>query len=371
MVVSFHYVADSAPWSAKAPHGFPTPVYDLTRYGFLGVELFFLISGFVICMSGMGRGLGQFFVARVTRLYPAYWFAVIATTVVDVIYPYVRPAHSFRDVTTNLTMLQIPLHVGDVDGVYWTLWVEMRFYLLFAIVVFAGVTYRRVVAFCGLWTVGSIIAASTGSALLGTVLVPQSSPYFIAGMAFFLMHRFRPDPMLWGIVGISYLLAIHYLGVDPRIMHKFSGIPSWLGPGFITGFFVIMALVAYGKLAVTWRWLTTAGVLTYPLYLLHQDIGWAIISKLQHRVPAPVLAVSTLVAMLLLAWIVQRYVERPLARLLRAKLAPTVERYHLPRPIAPAAEHSTAPSHAPAAAIVVPAARAQAQDPSNITKAAR
>jgi peptidoglycan/LPS O-acetylase OafA/YrhL len=114
--------------------------------------------------------------------------------------------------------------------------------------------------------------------------VPQYSPYFVAGMAFFLMHRFRPDPMLWGIVGISYLLAIHYLGVDTRIMHKFGGIPAWLAPVIITAFFVIMTLVAYGKLGVTWRWLTTAGVLTYPLYLLHQDIGWALINRLQHRV---------------------------------------------------------------------------------------
>ena len=162
--------------------------------------------------------------------------------------------------------------------------------------------------------------------------------------------------MLWGIVGISFLLAIHYLSVDPRIMHKFGGIPSWLGPGFITGFFVIMALIAYGKLAVTWRWLTTAGVLTYPLYLLHQDIGWAIISKLQHRVPAPLLAVSTLVAMLLLAWVVQRYIERPLARLLRARLTPTVANFRLPRPIAPAAEHSTAAVHTPTADSI-PAAR--------------
>jgi peptidoglycan/LPS O-acetylase OafA/YrhL len=63
MVVSFHYVTDSAPWSDEKPHGFGWLAYDAARYGFFGVELFFLISGFVICMSGMGRSLGQFFVA--------------------------------------------------------------------------------------------------------------------------------------------------------------------------------------------------------------------------------------------------------------------------------------------------------------------
>jgi len=72
MVVSYHYISRGDAWTAASPHGFPQVVYLASRFGFFGVELFFLISGFVICMSGMGRSLGQFFVARVVRLYPAY-----------------------------------------------------------------------------------------------------------------------------------------------------------------------------------------------------------------------------------------------------------------------------------------------------------
>lgn len=112
---------------------FPT-AFPFAAYGWLGVELFFLISGFVICMSCWGRSVGDFFTSRVTRLYPAYWFAVLATTAVLLLIPGGQKPLPWPDVLTNLTMLQEPLGVRMVDGVYWTLFAELRFYLLFALV---------------------------------------------------------------------------------------------------------------------------------------------------------------------------------------------------------------------------------------------
>jgi peptidoglycan/LPS O-acetylase OafA/YrhL len=340
MVVSYHYIARGDAWTAASPHGFPEVVYLASRFGFFGVELFFLISGFVICMSGIGRSLGQFFVARVVRLYPAYWFAVLATAVVVTLWPTINRPATPTDVVTNLTMLQIPLHTPNVDGVYWTLWVELRFYLLFALVVFFGVTYRRVVAFCALWTVASVAAMAVGGPLLDSgrsstflqlAIVPQYSPYFIAGMAFFLMHRFRPDPLLWGIVGIQLMLAIHYLGADPMIMHKFTGTAAAVEPVVVVFFFGIMALVSLHKLAVGWRWLTAAGTLTYPLYLLHQHIGWILIDKLQHEVPAPLVVLAVVAVMLIVAGLVHRLIEKPVAARLRRLLVPAARRLRPPR----------------------------------------
>ncbi|MFD6812242.1 acyltransferase family protein, partial [Streptomyces anthocyanicus] len=76
MVVAFHYTALGAEaWDRPAWTVFPE-VSRFTSYGYLGVQLFFVISGFVICMSAWGRPLKAFFVSRVIRLYPAYWFAV-------------------------------------------------------------------------------------------------------------------------------------------------------------------------------------------------------------------------------------------------------------------------------------------------------
>ena len=324
MVVSFHYIGLGEAWHRPLPHGFPLPVFWASEYGFLGVELFFLISGFVICMSSLGRGLGDFFIARVCRLYPAYWFAVLATTVVVTALPHVRKPLDLKDTITNLSMLQLPLHVGDVDGVYWTLWAELRFYLIFAIVVAMGVTYKRVVAFCALWTVAAVAATAAGGALLQEIFMPAQAPFFIAGVAFFLIHRYGQNAMLWGIIGLQFILGVHFLGVDIRIKNKFGHVPAWFAIVLIAVFFTVMALIALGKLNFGWRWLTFAGTLTYPLYLLHQHIGWALMDKLQYHASPPVVVAVVLPLMLMLAWLVNRFVERPLARLMRGVLRSAV-----------------------------------------------
>ncbi|MEZ0089447.1 acyltransferase family protein [Streptacidiphilus sp. EB129] len=326
MVVGYHYLAFGRGWDRPVQQLFPH-LYRLASYGWLGVYLFFLISGFVICLSCWGRGLGSFFVSRTIRLYPAYWFAVLLTTVVLTFIP--GPYHrlSLSDVGTNLTMMQEPVGISDVDGVYWTLWTELRFYLVFALVVWKGLTYRRVVIFCCLWACASIVAGGISSPLLDLVVMPDVSWYFIAGMAFFLMWKFRSTALLWGIVAFSFLMGQHYLLLEHVRAEGYMRhtIPTWGTAVFLVAFFALMAGVALGWFdRIAWRWLPSAGALTYPLYLLHEYIGWNVISRLQHRIPPLALVALLVVGMAALAWCVNRFVERPGSTLLRRVLTSAV-----------------------------------------------
>lgn len=99
----------------------------------------------------LGALPSEFFTSRVVRLFPAYWFAVIATTAVVTLVPGGIVRRRWSDVLVNLTMLQQPLGVPHVDGVYWTLAAELNFYLLFMLVVWRGVTYRSVLVFSLVW----------------------------------------------------------------------------------------------------------------------------------------------------------------------------------------------------------------------------
>lgn len=49
------------------------------KYGYLGVELFFMISGFVILMTASNNSLKRFFISRAVRLYPAFWVCCTIT----------------------------------------------------------------------------------------------------------------------------------------------------------------------------------------------------------------------------------------------------------------------------------------------------
>ncbi len=229
LVVVYHYVAYGSEWGQPRTQAFPG-LYVPAAYGWLGVQLFFLISGFVICLSCWGRSLSDFFTSRVVRLFPAYWFAVLATTLVVGLVPGGTRPRPWQDVLTNLTMLEYPLGAPYVDGVYWSLWVEARFYLIFAVVVWLGLSYRRVLAFCLLWSAAGVLAFSLpGVPLLQTLVMPEYCWFFIGGMAFHLMRRFGPDLLLWLLVGFTFLVGCR--AVQPTyhfvVANASADLPDW------------------------------------------------------------------------------------------------------------------------------------------------
>ncbi|BAJ30704.1 MULTISPECIES: acyltransferase [Kitasatospora] len=318
-VVLYHYTGQDrelAVWGDKAAHFMPR-LHALTMYGWAGVEFFFLISGFVVCMSCWGRSLGDFATSRITRLFPAYWFAVLATAAALFA---VRPpwaaritAESYPNVIANLTMAQEGIGAVHVDGVYWTLWVELRFYFLFGLLLIGGLTYRKVVAFCAGWTILSVYLAHTDVPLLDTLFFPRYSSYFVAGVALFLVHRFGPTLINLGLVGVSWALSVWHLRT---IVAEINWLPLSYDRTFalITVFYLVMLAVALGWFnRIQWKWLTTAGALTYPLYLIHEYPGFILIHHFRRSMGPYALVASVVAVMLVGAWLVHRLIERPLA----------------------------------------------------------
>ncbi|HAM24511.1 MAG TPA: acyltransferase [Actinobacteria bacterium] len=329
-VMLYHFTARLNP--AWGPNITPVQQFpelsQYTRYGFLGVELFFLISGFVILMTAWGRRVGEFAIARFTRLFPAYVFAVFCTTAVVVNFSRIGNEPSLQQILTNMTLLQEPLGIPSVDGVYWSLLIELKFYFLMALVVAFGITYRRVVSFMGIWLVATVAlqaAATQGQsvAFLEFFLFPRWSHYFIAGMALFLIYRFGSNIVLWSMVFVTWVITLSRVPAETAGAERVVGAPiseATLYAG-ITALFLIMALVAVGGLRwMRWRLLTALGLLTYPLYLLHEWIGWVAIDRLRSSfTPWTVLAIVC-GGMILLAWFVAVAIEAPLAKRLRSSL---------------------------------------------------
>ncbi|WP_441245710.1 acyltransferase family protein [Kitasatospora sp. McL0602] len=312
-------------------HGLPSQlmpfVHKIGEYSWTGVELFFLISGFVICMSCWDRKVSDFLTSRVVRLFPAYWVSVLLTTVVLLIVPTIwgdnlnRPTPS--RILSNLSMANAPLGVDNMDPVYWTLWAEMRFYVLFGCLVAFGLTYRRVLAFCGIWAFATLLAGQANFPLLSAIVQPVYAWYFIGGIVIYLMYRFGPNLLLWGLLGFCWLIAQDQIrGVIPGYGWGAHQTLSWsVVVACTTLYFGLVTAAALGAFNwIRWKWLTVAGALTYPLYLLHQQIGWQLITRVRrYLAPYPTLLVVT-ATMLLAAWLVHRLVERPLAPLMKRHL---------------------------------------------------
>ena len=331
MVACYHYGGRGGDithaWGTSAARVFPT-LHTPFAYGCLGVQVFFVISGFVICMSGWGRSLRSFFASRTARLMPAYWVAVLLVTAVFALPAVAYTAVSPSNALVNLTLLQQPLGVDRVLGVDWTLWAEVRFYALFALcVVLPGASRRRVILFCAGWILAAAIAQGAHQPLLDIVLMPEYAPFFVGGVGLFLVHRDRRDPYAWGIVVVSFLIGQHYAvgslwnAADPNAFaHRTSfGIIAVVAFGFVA-----VGAIALGLLdRVNWRWLTVAGALTYPFYLVHEHLGWVVVETLHRRlgVPSAATFLLTVTAMLVLAWVVNKVVEERLTPRLRKALA--------------------------------------------------
>jgi peptidoglycan/LPS O-acetylase OafA/YrhL len=332
-VVMYHFTTMDRVWHRRAADIFPD---QTATYGWLGVYLFFLISGFVICMSSWGRGVGSFFLSRAVRLYPAYWLSVVAIAGLSVFWSYGNKSMDWQSVLANLTMFHEPLGEPAVAEVYWTLWAELRFYLLFSLLVWWGLTYRRVVAFCLVWLGATAVvkALVADGSLVHQVLMTDYAGLFTGGIGCYLMYRFRPTLLTWGIIAGSFVLsvpaAIYRAGLE-----DYPGQPPvarWPAVVLLVVCFLLIAAVALGWLSwVRGRWLVVIGATTYPLYLLHMDLGGTVIQLWQGSLPAPLLVAVVTGAMIAIAWLVHRYVERPFAPLLKRALRWTAARGRRPR----------------------------------------
>jgi peptidoglycan/LPS O-acetylase OafA/YrhL len=314
-----------------SPVEYPT-LGRVCKYGYLGVELFFLISGYVILHSAQGKTLGQFFVSRVQRLYPAYW---VACTLCFVMVRLFRTVYgegnwpsifdvSLRAYCYNLTMLQTFFGVPDVDGTYWTLAVEISFYFLVSLLL-AFEWLRHLVPVLVGWLVYCSLVGPTDSAgPFGWLFFPRYAPFFIGGMLLFLLQTSQiARCKLWGLLLWAYGLSWQVVRADTLeksvFFHEHFSLPVVVI--ILTGCYGLLLLIVTRRLRIgEAKWLAVAGSLTYPIYLLHHNMGYLVLQSLSGRVEKYVLLAVLLLVLLLLAWLLHVLVERPFSKKLGKKV---------------------------------------------------
>jgi peptidoglycan/LPS O-acetylase OafA/YrhL len=333
VVMLHHYTGVPAPeWpGGNARRIFPG-LAPFTRYGFLGVELFFLISGFVILLSAWGRKPGDFIVSRFLRLFPAYWVGVLLSLAAYLAFDSWVPFGPNTDgplmrFLPNLTMLQEGVGSQRMEVVYWTLYVELHFYVLIALFTWWGITFNRCMAFMTGWLLFSVFALESGENFVKVVLLWRYAPFFVAGMGFFLIYRYGSNILVWLLIALSWALGCYY---DVKYnFPDFTAAPHslYIIPAGVTVVFAVMALVATHRLSwLRWRGLTLLGLLTYPLYLVHQTVSRTFVPRLlPHMGRWEVLAVL-IAGALVAAYLIHVLIERPAQRLLRPRLKAALAR---------------------------------------------
>jgi peptidoglycan/LPS O-acetylase OafA/YrhL len=286
-----------------------------------------------VLLSAWGRRPHEFVISRIVRLYPAYWVAVTLTTVMALTLSRGLFTVTPLQYVANLTMLNATAHIANIDVVYWTLYVEIRFYLIVFVLAWAGITRSRVVTVLWAWLVATALIEShvlpPGPATtLDIVVQSQWSHYFIAGMAMCLIYRTGFSWQLGGIVAICYGNAVYQaINFGHLVSNRYhQTLHSSVIAIIITLIFVVMTLIALRATRRLGRpWFAVAGALTYPLYLVHAYNGFVIINLIGRYLDRWVVLAVMMAGMCAVAYAIHRLVEARYAGRLKRVLFGLVE----------------------------------------------
>ena len=304
-VVLSHYTSLSIWWPIVEAHGVRPPLR--LNLGEFGVELFFMISGFVIPLSMTGKTPGQFFRSRFIRLYPTFWICLLFSTVIHAIF--------LRDVTVgkflaNLTMIprQFLGPSACIEGSYWTLECELFFYLACAAAVFLFRT-SLVAVLSVLAAIYFLSLSSNFSALVeqaprllqvlyyrpyGWLFIPYAHLFLIGAASSQRAHL--GNRLYWTIIGCCLALCLYEDAINPTedeagwqavvsnvltLVAFLAALPAGRSsePSSASRAGPSAGIAAYQRF-LTSPFLIFLGRISYPLYLVHFGIGMVILPRL-------------------------------------------------------------------------------------------
>ncbi|TFI48141.1 acyltransferase [Diaphorobacter sp. DS2] len=283
------------------------------KYGYLGVELFFMISGFVIFMTlEKCNNIKDFLFKRVVRLYPAYIFAVILTFSVMSIYSLEGRDTDLADALVNLTMLQgliTPFGiVAHVDGVYWSLTVEVIFYAIMGCLFVSGNLKNNKPLVIWLLVAFAFrgISVYFNNYLFNGIQyygIMQYCHLFIAGIMFYKLRSFNK---------IKYHIIISACLAYQLIFNSFKE------NLVVSALFLLFYIMVYNKLNfVNYKFLSFLGTISFSLYLVHQNIGYVVINILEkYGFVSEIYILIPVTVSIVLATLITFYIEKPIHKLL-------------------------------------------------------
>jgi peptidoglycan/LPS O-acetylase OafA/YrhL len=307
----------------KVIHILPTP-FSLSRpirYGYLIVDLFFMISGYVILMSAYKKPLRKFVIGRMVRLYPAVWLISTLIFVGSLFVPSFE-GFSAPSVTTylyNMSLLHEFFGKSAINGVYWTLTFEITFYFLICLIISFNL-WRSLLLVLFVWLITStLLGPSPQNNAFYYFFIPRYSPYFISGMLFFLIQKKIGTPWkLYTLLVLSYLCALRCANANRHFMELYfhDSFNVYIVLAITSLFFVLMFLIVFRKMNLSrFPKLAILGDITYPLYLVH-GFGAGLFWFLGNKMNKYAILFVTTALMLVAAWAINKFVEKKLGKLL-------------------------------------------------------
>lgn len=315
-VLFFHY---SVFYKIKA-YDDPFPEFDFI-WGELGVSLFFLLSGFVILLSAE-RSLScrSFVIGRFVRLWPTFFVCTTLTALWLTLLPLSWAQIDFKMYLVGLTLQPNVMRVNSIDGVYWSLHVEIQFYALIGLLLALNLK-KYIVSIFGCFTLGCflyqiiLLGLGENNFLHYYFGIFRHAHLFFAGILCYRFYQTRSRMYLVLIILVSFgVLSSHWMRE-----YSFGIVTDYVAFWLFVGLLLLASMK--GILVLRNRVFLFLGIISYPLYLLHMMIGFSAMSYLNDRGLSSTVSVwGVIVFVLALASAVAWFIDIPLRLPLRKVL---------------------------------------------------
>lgn len=303
------------------------------QYGFLGVPVFFAISGFVIAYSAEGRTPVGFAIARFSRIYPTFVLCMTLTFAATILFGADHFQVTVSQWFANLFIAAPMLGRPYVDTSYWSLVIEIVFYGWVAAFMALGLFPRRIDAIILCWLAITFVNELTIDApIFEKLFATDDSGFFAVGLLIYQHYRGRHDLRWWALLALSLGTAVF------QSIHKLERLgahanstydPRVVAAICIVGLGMVFLATRIKQVPLPAKMVMAAGGITYPLYLLHMQFGYVIFTALDPKAHVVGITCAIVAGAFVLAYGVWRFFEPAAHRSTREILTGLASRFGL------------------------------------------
>lgn len=298
------------------------PLWFLSLFpidGAFGVAIFFLISGFVIPLSLSKKSRLSFLYARAIRIYPVYIFC--ATITLLIIAGYSNPLKPLSQYITSITLFRDWIGGSPIDGVVWTLEIEVKFYLYVALMapilynkpklfIFIPILITLTLLILSVYPTYPLSGILSFSKLLNVVLYNFGYLVYmnIGVLIYFIYNEKMNLAEAISLICISLAVALYFLYI--RYNSNLTIVYIYFFAFCLFIFFYKFRLVSQGIFSGFFA------KISFPLYAIHSTLGFVLLSVFMHKLNIyPIFAFGLVVSIVIsFSYLVHKYIEVPFLR---------------------------------------------------------
>lgn len=247
-------------------------------WGDYGVDIFFMLSGYVILMSAEGRKCGEFISARILRIYPAF----IVCSIFTLLCGFIMSDTSIKDLTFrwawSFTFMSDFFNINPLSSIYWTLMVEVKFYIMVAIIIKLNIWDKHKYKLIAAGLIISIVNTFyLNNNLIRIIFNTQYFGHFCIGILLYLFNKNERNRFMLPAFVASLML----------VFRSMTGFYQWVKSLYDISYtefdvllfallmITIMYFVSnYRKVFESDKLVSILGATSYTLYLIHADFGF-------------------------------------------------------------------------------------------------